>query len=108
LENAIEALRSGEAICVFPEGRLSRGERLRARTGVARLAVTCPGVTVVLCAVEGTTDYARFPRRPRVRVSFFSPAAGQPHPVEPPDELAARLLTEIRERIPPVPAGRGE
>lgn len=27
-----------EAICVFPEGRLSGGERLRARSGVARLA----------------------------------------------------------------------
>lgn len=108
LEHAVEVLRSGEAICVFPEGRLSRGERLRARTGVARLAAACPGVTVVLCAVEGTTDYARFPRRPRVRVSFFRPAAGQPHPGEPPDELATRLLTEIREQIPPVRAGRGE
>ena len=33
LDRAVEALRGGEAICVFPEGRLSRGETLRARSG---------------------------------------------------------------------------
>src|SRR5881275_2938572 len=38
LEHAVDALRSGEAVCVFPEGGLSWGERLRARSGVGRLA----------------------------------------------------------------------
>jgi 1-acyl-sn-glycerol-3-phosphate acyltransferase len=42
LERALSVLRSGEALCVFPEGKLSRGERLRARSGVGRLATTCP------------------------------------------------------------------
>ena len=106
LEEAIEALRAGEAICVFPEGRLSRGEHLRARSGVARLASWCPGVAVVLCAIAGTTDLVRFPRRPRVTVSFFAPRDGQPEAGEEPAELAARLLDEIRENVPPVPAGR--
>jgi 1-acyl-sn-glycerol-3-phosphate acyltransferase len=106
LEEAIDALRAGQAICVFPEGRLSRGERLRARSGVARLASWCPGVAVVLCAVAGTTDYVRFPRRPRVTVTFFTPRGGQPRADEEPAELAARLLGEIRENVPPVPAGR--
>jgi 1-acyl-sn-glycerol-3-phosphate acyltransferase len=106
LEAATEALGAGEAICVFPEGRLSRGERLRARSGVGRLASRCPGVTVVLCAVTGTTDFARFPRRPRVSVSFFHPGGGQPRPDEGAAELATRLLDEIREGVPPVPAGR--
>jgi 1-acyl-sn-glycerol-3-phosphate acyltransferase len=106
LEEAIEALHMGEAICVFPEGRLSQGERLRARSGVARLASWCPGVSVVLCAVQGTTDYVRFPRRPCVTVAFFQPRGGQPRADEEPAELAARLLAEIREDVPPVPAGR--
>ena len=106
LERAIEALRSGEALCVFPEGKLSRGERLRARSGVARLAAWCPNVRVVLAAVEGATDYARFPRRPRVSVTFFEPAGGQPRAEEEPAELAARLLEELRERVPPAPSGR--
>jgi 1-acyl-sn-glycerol-3-phosphate acyltransferase len=106
LEEAISALREGAAICVFPEGRLSGGERLRARSGVGRLAGWCPGVRVVLCAIGGATDYARFPRRPRVRLSFFEPAGGQPRPGEDPGELAERLLGEIRERVPPAPPGR--
>jgi 1-acyl-sn-glycerol-3-phosphate acyltransferase len=106
LEKAVEALRAGEAICVFPEGGLSWGERLRARSGVGRLAEWCPGVQVVLCTVEGTTEYARFPRRPRVRVTFFRPAAGNPQPGEEAPVLAARLLDEIRDRVAPSPAGR--
>jgi 1-acyl-sn-glycerol-3-phosphate acyltransferase len=106
LEQAVEALRSGEAVCVFPEGGLSWGERVRARSGVGRLAEWCPGVPVVLCAIEGTTTYARFPRRPRVRVTFYRPAGGDPRPNEEPAELAARLLDDLRARVPPAPAGR--
>lgn len=106
LERAIEALRTGEAVCMFPEGGLSWGERLRARSGVGRLAQWCPGVSVVLCAIEGTTGYARFPRRPRVRVSFYRRAGGDPRSDEEPAELATRLLDELRARVPPAPAGR--
>lgn len=106
LARAIEVLRAGEAICIFPEGSLSRGERLRARTGVGRLAQSCPGARVVLCAVEGTTDYVRFPRRPRVEIRFFPPAGGDPRAGEDPQQLATRLLDEIRDRVPPLTAGR--
>jgi 1-acyl-sn-glycerol-3-phosphate acyltransferase len=106
LEHATEALRSGEAVCVFPEGGLSWGEPLRARSGVGRLAQATPGVSIVLCAVEGTTDYARFPRRPRVRITFFAPQKREARPHETPAELATRLLGEIRARVPPTPAGR--
>jgi 1-acyl-sn-glycerol-3-phosphate acyltransferase len=106
LGHAVEALRSGEAVCVFPEGGLSWGETLRARSGVGRLAQACAGVRIVLCAVQGTTDYARFPRRPRVRVSFFEPRRSDARPDETPAELATRLLDEIRARVPPTPAGR--
>jgi 1-acyl-sn-glycerol-3-phosphate acyltransferase len=106
LDKAVTRLREGDAVCVFPEGRLSRGEALRARSGVGWLAHACPGVQVVLCSVEGTTDYARFPRRPRVRLRFFPPREDGPAPGEDPAALAARLLGELRERVPPDPAGR--
>jgi 1-acyl-sn-glycerol-3-phosphate acyltransferase len=106
LARAVEALRAGEAVCVFPEGRLSRGGQLPARSGVGRLASACPGVSVVLCAIEGTTDYVRFPRRPRVRLSFFEPAEGPPRDAEAPPAMAARFLDELRRRVPPVAAGR--
>jgi 1-acyl-sn-glycerol-3-phosphate acyltransferase len=106
LERAVGALRSGEAVCVFCEGGLSWGERVRAHSGVARLAQACPGATIVLCAVEGTTEFVRFPRRPRVRVSFFSSQNGDARPDGTPAEVATRLLDEIRARVPPAPAGR--
>jgi 1-acyl-sn-glycerol-3-phosphate acyltransferase len=99
IEAAVAALDSGEAIGIFPEGTLSRGEELRARRGVARLALACPEAPVVLAAVEGGTDLKRFPKRPRVKIEFFLPAGGQARPGEDPGELARRLLGEIREKV---------
>lgn len=101
LARAIEALRAGACIGVFPEGTRSRGEVLRARSGVGRLALEVPEAHISLVAVEGTSDLTGFPRRPRLRVRFFDPAGGQPRPGEDPGELSARLLAEVRELVPP-------
>jgi 1-acyl-sn-glycerol-3-phosphate acyltransferase len=98
---AIETLRAGACIGVFPEGTRSRGKVLRARSGLGRLALEVPEAHVTLVAVEGTSDLTGFPRRPRLRVRFFDPAGGQPQPGEDPGELSARLLAEIRELVPP-------
>jgi len=43
----------------------------------------------------------RFPRRPRMKVEFFEQTGGQARPDESPDQLAQRLLYEIRLRVPP-------
>lgn len=101
LARAIEELRRGACIGVFPEGTRSRGKVLRARSGVGRLALEVPEARLVLVAIEGTTDFTGFPRRPRVRIRFFEPAGGQAGPDEEPGELATRLLAEIRELVPP-------
>jgi 1-acyl-sn-glycerol-3-phosphate acyltransferase len=106
LARAIEELRRGACIGVFPEGTRSRGKVLRARSGVGRLALEVPEAKLVCVAIEGTTGYTRFPRRPRVSTRFFEPAGGQAQPGEDPGELAARLLAEIRELVPPVSFGR--
>lgn len=102
LQRAVESLGRGEMIGVFPEGTLSRGTNLRARRGVSRLARVCPGVPVVLIAVTGGTDLKKFPKRPMVTVEFFEPAGGQPRPGEDDQELAQRLLDEIRAKAPRV------
>ncbi len=101
MQSTIDALRRGEAVGIFPEGTFSKGRRLRARRGIARLAQACPDVPIVLVAVSGGTVVNRFPRRPRVSLEFFEPAGGQPRPDEEPGALAQRLLDEIRERVPP-------
>jgi len=106
LDSAVAALRAGDAVAIFPEGRLTWGEPLRARSGVGLLAAWCPDTHIVLCAIEGSTDYVRFPKRPRVTIRFFEPAGGQMREGEEPGALAVRLLAEVRERVPPTPGGR--
>jgi 1-acyl-sn-glycerol-3-phosphate acyltransferase len=101
LSRAIETLRGGACIGVFPEGTRSRGKVLRARSGVGRLALEVPETRITLVAIEGTSDLTGFPRRPRLRIRFFAPAGGQPRPEEDPGDLSARLLAEIRALVPP-------
>jgi 1-acyl-sn-glycerol-3-phosphate acyltransferase len=101
LAKAIETLRAGACIGVFPEGTRSRGKVLRARSGLGRLALEVPEAHVTLVAIEGTSDLTGFPRRPRIRLRFFDPASGQPRPEEEAAELSARLLAELRELVPP-------
>ncbi|HVY76994.1 MAG TPA: lysophospholipid acyltransferase family protein [Solirubrobacterales bacterium] len=106
LARAIEELRRGSCIGVFPEGTRSRGKVLRARSGVGRLALEVPEARLVCVAIEGTTDLTGFPRRPRLRTRFFEPRGGQAQPGEDPGELSARLLAEIRESVPPSVSAR--
>jgi 1-acyl-sn-glycerol-3-phosphate acyltransferase len=106
LDRAVAELRAGACIGVFPEGTRSLGRTLRARGGLARLAAAVPEAVVVACTVQGTTDIPRFPRRPRVRVRFFSPQAIASADGDARRDLPARLLAEIREQVPRDPAGR--
>ena len=106
LDKTVDALKAGDAVAVFPEGRLSWGERVRARSGIGLLASWVPEARIVLCTIEGTTDYVRFPRRPRVTVRFFPPSEGGIRPGEEAAAFSARLLRELRERVPVTPAGR--
>jgi 1-acyl-sn-glycerol-3-phosphate acyltransferase len=106
LVNAVAALRRGSCIGVFPEGTISVGRRLRARSGIGRLALEVPEARLVCATVEGTPAIARFPQRPRIRVRFFEPASGQTDPSETAAALSQRLLDELRALAPPVDAGR--
>ncbi len=103
---AIETLRAGACIGVFPEGTRSRGEVLRARSGVGRLALEVPEAHVSLVAIKGTPDFTGFPRRPSVRVRFFDPASGQARPWEEAAAISARWLAELRARVPPTASYR--
>ncbi|WP_354701418.1 hypothetical protein DSM112329_01730 [Paraconexibacter sp. AEG42_29] len=102
LERAIQELRLGACIGVFPEGTRARGRELRARTGLGRLAAAVPETEIRCCAVTGTSDISRFPYRPLVTVRFFVPRGGGLLRGEAPGELAKRLLDEIREQAPVV------
>jgi 1-acyl-sn-glycerol-3-phosphate acyltransferase len=106
LDAAIEALRDGHCVGIFPEGTRSKGRELRVRSGVGHLAAAVPEATIVCVAAAGTTDYARVPKRPRVDVRFFRPAGGDYRPGEDPTEFAIRLMNEIRSIAPITASGR--
>jgi len=101
IRETVRRMEEGFLVGVFPEGTRSRGKVLRARSGVGRLALEVPEAHLTLVAIEGTTELTGFPRRPRIRIRFFDPAGGQPRPDEDPGALSARLLSEIRELVPP-------
>src|SRR6476661_2833928 len=106
MDRAIEALRAGACIGIFPEGTRSKGRELRARSGLGRLAEAVPEAEIVCVAITGTTDIPRFPKRPRVTVEFFRPAGGGLQPGEDLAGLGQRLLDELRAKAPRVAAGR--
>lgn len=106
MNTAVERLRSGVCIGVFPEGTRSLGRELRARSGIGRLAEAVPEAQLVCCAVTGTVDVPAFPRRPRIRLRFFPPAGGGLQPEERHVDFAARLVAEMRAEAPHVATGR--
>jgi 1-acyl-sn-glycerol-3-phosphate acyltransferase len=106
LERATSELRAGACIGIFLEGTRTGGRPLRARSGFGRLAQVVPEAQIVCCAVEGTVDLVRFPRRARLRVRFFPPTRGGLAANESPADFTARLLDEIRAAAPPVAYGR--
>lgn len=106
LDLAIQELARGACIGIFPEGTISRGKELRARSGAGRLALAVPDARVVCVTVTGTVDIVRAPKRPRIRVEFFLPQSGQPRPDENAAGLTLRLMAEIRERAPIAIPGR--
>lgn len=107
MADAVRQLRAGACLGIFPEGTLSRGRELRARSGIGRLALEVPEATVVCVAVVDAVMLGRFPKRPRIVMRVFSPAGGGLQPGEEPGAFSARLLEEIRREAPRVVAGRG-
>jgi 1-acyl-sn-glycerol-3-phosphate acyltransferase len=98
LEAAVRCLEAGGCVGIFPEGSRSQGRQLRARSGAGRLAQAVPEARIVCAAVSGTVDIARFPRRPRLKVTFFEPLPSPPSESAP--ELATRLTAELRAVAP--------
>jgi 1-acyl-sn-glycerol-3-phosphate acyltransferase len=106
MDRAIEELRAGACIGIFPEGTRSLGRELRARSGFGRLAEAVPEARIVLVTVEGAADIMRLGTRPDIRVRFFPPVRGERVAGESAKELPVRLLEELRGYVPVRPAGR--
>ena len=107
LDRAIEELRKGACIGIYPEGTRSLGRALRARSGIGYLARAVPEAAIIGVACSGTAAIPRFPRaRPHVRVEFFEFDRAAIAPEESPQDYSTRLLAELRRRAPIEVAGR--
>jgi 1-acyl-sn-glycerol-3-phosphate acyltransferase len=106
LARAIEELRGGTCIGIYPEGTRSLGRPIRARSGVGRLAEAVPEATVVCVRTNGSVDVVRVPTRPRITVEFYLPAGGQLQPGESAGDFSDRLLEELRDGAPREIPGR--
>jgi 1-acyl-sn-glycerol-3-phosphate acyltransferase len=107
LDRAIEELRAGACIGIYPEGTRSLGRVLRARSGIGYLARAVPETTIIGVACNGTPAISSFPRaRPHVRVDFFEFDRATIGPDESPQEYSTRLLSQLRQRAPIEVAGR--
>lgn len=78
MARAVDTLRRGGAMMLFPEGTRMRDGKLHpARPGVGMMSVNA-GVPVVPCYVSGSNRPSRWlTRRERVRVSFGAPLSWQ-------------------------------
>jgi 1-acyl-sn-glycerol-3-phosphate acyltransferase len=107
LDRAIEELRKGACIGIYPEGTRSLGRALRARSGIGYLAQAVPEATILGVACNGTVAIPRFPKaRPHVEVEFFEFDRPAIAPEESPQQYSTRLLTQLRQRAPIEVAGR--
>jgi 1-acyl-sn-glycerol-3-phosphate acyltransferase len=101
LEIALEVLREGKLLGIYPEGtRSPDGYLYRGRTGVARLALTAK-VPVIPCGLSGTDQVmpknAKWPRlwgRTRVRVRFGKPLDFSRYEGKERDRFVLRSVTD--------------
>jgi len=83
LQAAVDALRRGEVVLIYPEGTVTRDPDfwpMQAKTGIARLALMVPEVPVIPVGQWGAQNFLDFYRKrfrplPRTAVSV---SAGQP------------------------------
>lgn len=93
VEQAIELARSGELVCVFPEGTRNRDGNAKPHSGAARVKLAA-GVPMLPVAVLGTDRVRLFPPRlPRFECRF-GPALQDDDLAELEDRWKARRLTE--------------
>lgn len=100
IATAIEELRNGACIGIFPEGTRALGRPLRARSGIGRLAEAVPEADVVCVRTNGSVDVVRLPKRPSISVEFYRPRGGRMQPGETAEAFSDRLLAELREGAP--------
>jgi 1-acyl-sn-glycerol-3-phosphate acyltransferase len=100
----IHALADGDAVCIFPEGRISRDGKLnRGRLGIGYMAAMS-GAPVLPCGLRGNFEalphHRRMPRRHPIRIRLGEPMIFPGSPTLQPDKYDVAVFLEgLMERI---------
>lgn len=107
LRRAVEHLRAGEAVCLFPEGQLSESAELLPLLPGAALIARMSGAPIVACRIDEThriMPYGRVIPRPAFRwVTATWSEAWTP----PPGTSHEAILDWMREKLQPSPKPDG-
>jgi 1-acyl-sn-glycerol-3-phosphate acyltransferase len=115
-DNAVNALKAGEIVGVFPEATISRSFTLKEfKTGAARMAVAADVPLIPMATWGGQRIFTKGRPRDLSRGKAVTLAVGEPFrpepgvdPVQTTQELKRRigdLLSGLQERYPQQPAG---
>lgn len=98
IRRAVELLKSGQAVCVFPEGRLSEDGRLQPILPGVALIARMAEARVICCGVRGTQRVIPYGQMaPRPALSWVSAHWGEPFDVERDAEaFLVRVNDELR------------
>jgi len=97
--NAVEALRRGEVIGVFPEATISRSFTIKEfKSGAARMAIDAPAPIVPLIVWGGQRLMTKGHPRDFRRGRTISISAGEPLRPAPGDDQA-KVILELRDRM---------
>jgi len=114
LQAAVDALRSGQMVLIYPEGTVTRDPDfwpMQAKTGIARLALMVPEVPVIPVGQWGAQnflDYYHKKLRPLPRTEVWASAgqpvdlsefAGQPPTREVLQAITERIMVAVRDEV---------
>lgn len=114
LQAAVDALRRGEVVLIYPEGTVTRDPEfwpMQAKTGVARLALMVPEVPVIPVGQWGAQNFLdvyhkRFRPLPRTEVSAsvgqpvdLAEFAGQPPTRQVLQAMTERIMVAVRAEV---------
>ncbi len=110
LRHAIDLLRAGELLTMFPEGTRSQDGQVHECDLGAALAAARAGVPLVPCALTGTNEVlpvgAKYFHRGKIAISFGEPIDPLQFGPKPHKEELARITKQVEQAVRALKAGQ--
>lgn len=101
IETAVDALRNGDVVAIFPQGTVLQYRRRRYRRGAARIALASGAPIVPVRLIDTAKAFSLLPPRlglPKIRVMVGEPIAMKAT-TQPTHELATQVTADVESAI---------